>query len=850
LSEIRRLLPVALFSLGIALSPPGPSLRTRGLLAALAAALAILGAWSRASARRRKAPAACAWALTLFLAGGLVAQLEDRRYHAPLESLPPELRLEAPEGRLVRLTGRFENDPERVDEGRLRAIYFAESLEDRGVRAAFPARVQLTWPAPPGDPKPVPLAGAHASLTARLRLPRTFGNPGAFDMAEHLERRDMLALGWVKSARLIERSDAGHEPATDARSDAPDGEAVRAAEPDPASLAARVRRRFDRIFHRIAGTTEGGLTPEGSVLRASVLGGRTGLDPETERRLVASGVYHILAVSGLQVALLASVLLVVLRRTPAPPLFAVATAATASILYGAIVAPSASVGRAVAMAVLAAAARILHRRTPATALLALAALARLALRPSELGDPGFQLTFAATAGLLLFGPRLAPRVRARAGMGGLLAASLAAQAATWPLVAMWFHRIVPYGLASNLLAVPFGSAAVVLGVLLLPVDLVSARLADLVGGVALLALRGLLAVAEVPVEGTFLSFRVASPRPAYLVLAAAAIVGLALARRRSALALFGALGAVSLLVIVVDPWPRTTSPPWPAHRTSGAGARNPVGPSLEISLIDVGQGDAVLVRFDDGETMLVDGGGFPGSSFDVGAHVLVPELERRGISRIGRVVLTHAHEDHGGGLREVLRSLHVDELLVPDSPQGPLRAELEALARARGVRVVRLRRGYTIREGETIIRCLAPFPGVTDGPNADSLVLRLESGDRSALLTGDIVAATERRLLAAGLAHVDVLKVAHHGSDSSSLAELLVRLSPRVALISVGDANRFGHPSPRVVRRLREVRALVLRTDLDGAVRVDVREDALFAGSLQEERPFPWPGPPLRPRAP
>ena len=507
------------------------------------------------------------------------------------------------------------------------------------------------------------------------------------------------------------------------------------------------------------------------------------------------------------------------------------------------------------MAGLAAAARLLRRPTPALALLALAALTRLAIRPSELGDPGFQLTFAATAGLLLFGPRIAPHLRARAGAGSLLGASIAAQATTWPLVALWFHRVVPFGLASNLLAVPLGSAAVVLGVLILPADLVSASAADAVTRLALVAVKGLLAVAQIPIDGTLLSFRVASPRPLALVLAAVGIVGLALARRRGGLAIAGAMTALAFLAIVApDPWPRAPVPPWPAVTAAaaageGGGVAAHAG-ALGIDLIDVGQGDAVLVRFENGENMLVDGGGFPGSTFDVGARVLVPELERRGLRRIGRVVLSHAHEDHGGGLREVLRMMRVGELLVPDAPQGPLRAELEEMARARGVPVRRIRRGYAIQEGGTRVLCLAPFPGVSDGPNADSVVLRIEAGGRSALLTGDIVAATERRLIAGGLAPVDVLKVAHHGSDSSSLADFLRALSPRVALVSVGEANRFGHPSPRVLARLGAVRARILRTDTNGAVRVDARGEAMFAGSIQEDRPLAWPGPPLRPRSP
>jgi len=650
--------------------------------------------------------------------------------------------------------------------------------------------------------------------------------------------------------------------------------------PDEAQRSARiwVRRRFERIFLRLYGGPGGRLSAEGSVLRASVLGGRTGLAPADERALVASGVYHILAVSGLQVAVLAGAVLLILQRTPLPLWAALALVALAAAFYGEVVAPSASVRRAVVMAALAAASRLARRRTRPLALLAATALGLLCLRPSELADPGFQLTFSATAGILLFSDRLAAHLPARWGLSSLLAASLAAQGATWPLVALWFHRVVPYGLASNLLAVPLGSAAVVLGILLLPADLVGEPLSTAVGSLAQLAVNGLLAVAKVPVEGTFLSFRVPEPTAAALAMAFGGLFVLALSRRARALAAGGAaLLAAAFLLTVADPLPREDArgiPPAdprltergglgleerPAQAVPEQGApperrRTPLSGGttealLTIDVLDVGQGDAILVGFPDGETMLVDGGGFPGSSFDIGERVLVPELERRGLRRIGRIVLTHAHEDHGGGLREVLRDLSAGELLSPDTPEGPLRDELEGIARKNGTRVLRIRRGYIIREGDTTIECLSPFAGGMDDPNADSVVLRVSHGSGSALLTGDIGAASERKLVSSRLARADFLKVAHHGSAGSTTLALLQALAPRVAVISVGASNRFGHPSPEVLRRLSSARALVFRTDRDGAVRLAAGEDRLYAGTLMEDRAMAFPGPPLRARS-
>jgi competence protein ComEC len=185
-------------------------------------------------------------------------------------------------------------------------------------------------------------------------------------------------------------------------------------------------------------------------------------------------------------------------------------------------------------------------------MLASIALISLAVHPLDLSDPGFQLTFGATAGILLLAPRISMRMPSRWGLSSLVAASLAAQAVTFPIVAVWFHRVVPYALVSNLLAVPLGATAVILGVALLPADLISEHASTLLAIPAGLAVRGLLAIASVPVEGTILSFRVAPPGPLLLVLAGCGIV-LLTERRRICIATGLGLLACTLGLMALGP---------------------------------------------------------------------------------------------------------------------------------------------------------------------------------------------------------------------------------------------------------------------------------------------------------
>jgi competence protein ComEC len=267
----------------------------------------------------------------------------------------------------------------------------------------------------------------------------------------------------------------------------------------------------------------------------------------------------------------------------------------------------------------------------------------------------------------------------------------------------------------------------------------------------------------------------------------------------------GAVGALLLMVAALSAWP------WllPTERL------------LRVTFLDVGQGDAALIELPDGPRLLVDGGPGGARRFDVGERVLAPFLWNRPLVRLDAVALSHWDVDHSGGLAAVLTRFRVGEFWESGRAPGGAPDTVAALARARVPRRA-LEAGQRVRLGAALLTVLGPGPGPPLAANDDSLVLRLDWRGLSLLLTGDLGARGEARLLErAEPLHAVALKVAHHGSRSSSAAALLDAVRPRLAVISVGARNPFRHPSPEVLARLQAAGARVYRTDRDGAVIVE-----------------------------
>jgi len=246
---------------------------------------------------------------------------------------------------------------------------------------------------------------------------------------------------------------------------------------------------------------------------------------------------------------------------------------------------------------------------------------------------------------------------------------------------------------------------------------------------------------------------------------------------------------------------------------------------LSVTALDVGQGDSLLLGLPGNHWVLVDGGGFAASEFDVGERVVLPALLTMGIRQLDLAVLTHAHQDHGGGLQAVMEALPTSELWLGRSPVGSkLIRGISALAASENIPMRHPTRGSIRCFGETCLEVIHPPAGYRSrqpAANDDSLVLRITYRRSQVLLTGDVESEGEMLMLRSGLPlSAQILKVAHHGSASSTSQRLLAQAAPILALISVGEGNPWGHPSQEVIERLERSGARVLRTDREGAVQV------------------------------
>lgn len=634
---------------------------------------------------------------------------------------------------------------------------------------------------------PPALEGDRVLAWTTLRAPRGYATPGARD-AEADARRDGLAgFGYCKSARLVELRSRARWPLAVAR--------------------AAAREQIGRFVPP---------GPEQGLVRAMLLGDRAGLDRETLEGFRASGTYHVLALSGAQVALVATLLLALLRRVgmgpgPAGPMVAVAVFA-----YAGLVGSEAPVVRAAIMAGVLLLGRSLELDADVVNLLGLAALVLLLRKPSEVSDPGFQLSFVATLGLVVLTEpvrSLLPPLPLKLDLA--FAGSLAAQLALCPLLVIHFHRLAPAALLLNLVAVPLATAVLLAGGLLVLAALLWPALGPPLGAVAWSAARALLLSGQAPQALPALDVRVPDPALPVLAIHALAVALLACGRRRSGLTL-------SVLAVAGLVW-------------GGPGAA-PDG-RLEVHILDVGQGDAIVLRSPSGRYALVDAGGSFDDRIDIGESVVAPFLWRRRVRQIDALILSHAHPDHVGGAARLVRSFGIGAVWEGPAPrQDRAYAELDAVLRAAGVSRLTLRRGARFDWDGVQLEVRGPAPPARPPlrtRNDDSLVIEVRLGRVAMLLPGDVEAAGEAAL---ATGRVSLLKVAHHGSRSSSTPGLLGAADPWVAVISVGNRNPFGHPAPEVVQRLRERGVRTFRTDQDGSVRVDTDGRELRVRSSRSQR--------------
>jgi competence protein ComEC len=825
------------------------------------ALLAIIALWSR--------PRIALWPLaaTWLLMGGFAAELQ------PHPAQQTQLRLIA-RGEPVTLTGTIFRSgsirrittirpftTEEVTE-QLQSIDIAvESAASDDAMRPVHGGLRLSLYAPDGATIMPLHCGDTVTFTATIRPPERYRDPGVWDSPGWMLTQGIGAIGSAKSEALTVTGRHGR--------------------PSIACLQHTIQSAASDRLLRFADNAPPRALPhwltlsrdDAAMLAAMVSGDRSYLSSALRTPFERTGSFHLLVVSGLHLGLFTALVFAAgkqlrMRRLPLTLLTLLL-----SFAYALVTGLGQPVQRAFAMAALYLIGRLIFRQRSRLNSLGFAALCLLAVDAHALFDAGLEmtlLTVVAVAGIAIpllerstapfllatrsiaivgmdtaFEPRLAQfrvtlrllgehldwkfprrwrrrrysqRVLALGIRWALLVFELCFVSATIELVmalpmAAYFHRVTTLGVPVNVLIVPALT-------LLLPAALLT-----------MLALLILPSIAWVPAAGTaallhtvlfivrtcgawrLSEWRVAGPN-VIAVIACLALLALAVwaaPGRHWSAGPVAALALAACAILVVTP-----------HRWSHRDA------TLEITAIDVGQGDSILVVSPDGHTLLVDAGGPTGGAtasrgnFDIGENVVSPYLWNRGLAHLDVVALTHAHSDHMGGMAAVLRNFRPRELWVGHNPPTPAYQHLLSEAASLGIRVRSFSAGETMPFGGGTIYVLAPSAAYQPGDNAsnnDSLVLHIRYAGHSALLEGDAEAPSEAAMLSLptdALAS-DLLKVGHHGSKTSTIAPFLARVAPRFAVISVGPFNSYHHPRWETLEHLQEEGARTWRTDLSGA---------------------------------
>jgi competence protein ComEC len=785
----------------------------------------------------------------------------------------------------LRWRGRLREDPATLPWGH-RYELDLEQVEQAGEIIPVSGGMRLSLYRESHDSAPLPdlRAGDRVEALVKARPPRNFLDPGAFDLHGYLARQNIDLTGSLRSAELLQRID----------------------QPRP-TISQRLARMRGALLERLDG-----LFPDqparAAVLRAMLLGDRSFVDSEVVTAFQKTSAYHVLVVAGLHVGALVVFLFWLCRSLRFP--IGVTTIVTLVALAGylGVVQDRPPILRAALMAALYLCARPLFRRVDLLNTIALAALALLLWKPSSLLDSSFQLSFLAAgviAGLALpwmdrtsapyrqglrhlgdvtrdaaHPPKVAQfrvelRMPARwiaarapawlgSRAGALLTLPVRAGLRLWeivllsaviqwgmmPMLARDFHRVSLLGPISNIPAVMLTGIIVPLGFLALLFSFIWGKLALATGKIVSLFAGWLLATVEWFSRVPRVSYRIPDPPMWLMLVFFGALVTLAAAARTAAARRQGRLARRQLSPPIAPlEWASTialaalavlvASHPFRPHLANG---------KLEVTVLDVGQGDSIFVAFPDRRTMLVDGGGLAGAEWiggyrsgnDVGEEVVSPYLWSRGLKRIDVVALTHGDHDHMDGLNAVLANFQVGELWVGREDDRPGVRRLLDEARVRGVAIIRKSQGDAADWDGTQASILWPpkESGERLTPNDASLVLRLSDGGAHFLLTGDIEKKIEEELIADGepLA-ADFLKVAHHGSKTSSSDDFLNAVAPRFAAASVGESNPFGHPAETVVERYAARGVRLLRTDRDGAITIQTDGKELSLHTYTEQSP-------------
>ena len=555
------------------------------------------------------------------------------------------------------------------------------------------------------------------------------------------------------------------------------------------------------------------------LLNGILIGHRQDIATSEQEAFRRAGLTHIMAVSGAHVAFFIFPLLAILKWVGFKRRYIYIVIMLLLWVFVFVTGFSPSVLRAVIMANIVFFAKIIKRETDFFSSISFTAMLLLIFNPFNVFRVSFLLSFAATLSIVMFYSKIKRILNFKYLpdiLKSILAVTISAQIGIIPITAYFFNSVQLISIITNTLVFPIVGIVHFSGLMLVLLGSLSFPGTFFVAGFVELLLYFILIVTRTFASFDYALINVMTPNIFFIILYCLFFVLLYNFPRffkKNKLFVGTSLGSVVILFILFK---LLLSP-------------------LEVVFLDVGQGDSIFVRTPKGKNVLIDGGGFAtGGESDMGKNVVIPFLYHKGVRKIDIMFCSHAHADHLLGLISVIEEFRVDNLVLPSEGGGF--EDLKLLAKNKNINVLKVTKGDIIEvDGDSVFKIFHPEFGKDreQGKNYNSIVKKLLHKDSRFLFTGDMYASTENKVLRDGFnVSSDVLKVSHHGSDTSSEGVFLDSVAPSVAVIKVGRNNFYGHPTPKVLDRLYSRGIKVYRTDLDGAIIMSVRGGRLRVRSM------------------
>ncbi|RXT14802.1 DNA internalization-related competence protein ComEC/Rec2 [Ammoniphilus sp. CFH 90114] len=635
--------------------------------------------------------------------------------------------------------------------------------------------------------------GTYVEFKGQLKAPEGSRNPGSFDYRQYLYYK---RIHWL----VISTSLA-------------DLKAYRSANIRPDVVMNRVRDYLERSLERTfpAGSSE--------IMKALLLGIKVDLPQDVTDIYGKLGLIHVLAISGLHMSIIAGGIFIlgILRFIGFTRETSIILTVLTIPIYIVLAGAAPSIVRSGIMAVISLVGVYLHRGRDGLNLWGTALFLMLIYNPYYLWDIGFQLSFLVTWGLILFVPYMRSFFHFLPdSLSSLLAVAVTAQWVSFPLIVYYFHHYHLLSLLANILFVPLYSIVFIpMGFALFILGFVHPGLVQLWAEGLAYGFQWMNRMIEWIAGWHGFQRHVAPPEVWWMVIYYIVLCGsLWIMKGRRLLWLFLLMSVILSLSFI----------PWQ-------------GEQVKITFVDVGQGDAIVIQLPNKRVYLIDGGGVltydKGESwrkrksyFDPGKDIVVPFLKSQGINEVHTLVITHGDIDHIGGLYTVVEDIPIRRVLINGTqPKSKQETELYQLLNQKQIPIYQGRAGDWWKDAEEIEwKILHPSAVENESDNNSSLVLLLNAYGYKILFTGDLEREGENRLIESGdLDKIHLLKVAHHGSKSSTTEAWLDRLQPDYSIISAGRLNRYGHPHEEVLTRLHQVNSRIFRTDKQGAVMVELR---------------------------